>query len=316
MIKLSVKNSSLNSSAPTSTAPPQPQTSQIPPKILSQPKRKSKIDGDETAPIEEHLILRLSPNSPMLSALKEQFKQNQTPDLKIKFKSDRACTITSGQFHHTATLVDLPCIIESSKTLDSKLFHKTGDICQMILVDEKNDLKDYVYPHGITPPMKFVRKRRFRKRISKRAIEDVEREIERLLKADLEAHDVKYEVHEQTEPEEVEEVVEEFDEEFIDEPADVEEATAEIVDADSTSEEEDSDENEEEEIIEQEDPLKLQMALVLDEVNDLEAKIHEKEEQVSTYANPIMKVNLINIETVGGYYPGFARRIGSKAVPT
>lgn len=32
----------------------------------------------------------------------------------------------------------------------------------------KLNIEDYVWPHGITPPLKHVRKRRFRKRISRR----------------------------------------------------------------------------------------------------------------------------------------------------
>jgi transcription initiation factor TFIID subunit 7 len=50
----------------------------------------------------------------------------------------------------------------------------------------------YSYPHGLTPPLKHVRQRRFRKKLSKRAIEEVEREVERLLEIDATAEDVQY----------------------------------------------------------------------------------------------------------------------------
>ena len=80
---------------------------------------------------------------------------------------------------YAAKLVDLPTIIETSKTLDKKNLYKTGDICQMLLVGEQisheetilaypSKPSDYIYPHGITPPLRWVRKRRFRKRISNR----------------------------------------------------------------------------------------------------------------------------------------------------
>lgn len=30
------------------------------------------------------------------------------------------------------------------------------------------NIEEYVYPHGLTPPLKHVRKRRFRKRVNRR----------------------------------------------------------------------------------------------------------------------------------------------------
>lgn len=48
----------------------------------------------------------------------------------------------------------------------------------------------------VTPPMKNVRRRRFRKTKKKKYMDapEVERELKRLLRADLEAHSVRYEV--------------------------------------------------------------------------------------------------------------------------
>lgn len=79
------------------------------------------------------------------------------------------------------TLVDLPTIIESQKTLDKKQFYKVADISQMMLVDPasgsdpfipqtngRHETDPYNYPHGLTPPLKHVRQRRFRKKLSKR----------------------------------------------------------------------------------------------------------------------------------------------------
>ena len=123
---------------------------------------------------------------------------------------------------YSALLVDLPCILESVKTLDKKNVFKTADVCQMLLVGErvrseeeirmptggeggwgaagKGDLgggwkmTDIIYPHGITPPLQFVRKRRFRKRVSNRTIEAVEAEVDRLLSMDQDAESSRYEV--------------------------------------------------------------------------------------------------------------------------
>lgn len=38
-----------------------------------------------------------------------------------------------------ARLVDLPCIIESLKTTDRKMFYKTADICQMLVCKAKDE---------------------------------------------------------------------------------------------------------------------------------------------------------------------------------
>ncbi|KFQ45341.1 Transcription initiation factor TFIID subunit 7, partial [Nestor notabilis] len=116
-----------------------------------------------------------------------------------------------------AKLVDLPCIIESLKTIDKKTFYKTADICQMLVCTVDGDLyppleeqtvstdpkankkkdkdreKKFIWNHGITLPLKNVRKRRFRKTAKKKYIEspDVEKEVKRLLSTDAEAVSVR-----------------------------------------------------------------------------------------------------------------------------
>lgn len=105
---------------------------------------------------------------------------------------------------YAAILVDLPCILESMKTLDKKNIFKTADVCQMLLVKHRIQREEEVmlipdgnadttYPHGLTPPMHWVRKRRFRKRVSTRTIEAVEQEVERLLRDDDRAEETRYE---------------------------------------------------------------------------------------------------------------------------
>lgn len=96
--------------------------------------------------------------------------------------------------------MDLPNIIEAQKTHDSRHLFKVADISQMLVVenpvrDENSitasalNVDDYIWPHGITPPMRHVRKRRFRKRLSRRTIEVVEEQVEELLKKDEDADD-------------------------------------------------------------------------------------------------------------------------------
>ena len=105
-----------------------------------------------------------------------------------------------------ARLVDLPCIVESLKTKDKKMFYKTADICQMLVCKTRDDEwsdddtsaemakakkkgevvthaellnRKYQWPHGITPPLKNVRRKRFRKVAKKRVIDyaEIEREV-------------------------------------------------------------------------------------------------------------------------------------------
>ncbi|XP_038603852.1 transcription initiation factor TFIID subunit 7-like [Tachyglossus aculeatus] len=129
-----------------------------------------------------------------------------------------------------AKLVDLPCSIGSLKTIDKKTFYKTADICQMLVctVDgelypppeepaattdpkaskrkDKDREKKFTWNHGITLPLKNVRKRRFRKTAKKKYIEspDVEKEVKRLLSTDAEAVSVRWEVIAEDETKEAE----------------------------------------------------------------------------------------------------------------
>lgn len=112
-------------------------------------------------------------------------------------------------------IVDLPTVIESHKTLDKKTFYKTADICQMMICKEVVDQEDllddkadegkkgkdgkdrkFLFPHGITAPLKNVRKKRFRKTLKKKFVDvpEIEKEVRRLFRSDIEASSVKFEV--------------------------------------------------------------------------------------------------------------------------
>lgn len=56
--------------------------------------------------------------------------------------------------------------------------------------------KKFLWPHGITPPTKNVRRRRFRKTLKKKYVEapEIEKEVKRLLRVDNDAVNVKWEV--------------------------------------------------------------------------------------------------------------------------
>jgi transcription initiation factor TFIID subunit 7 len=163
--------------------------------------------------MDEICVLRVPETHPLYEKLKEPAPTSgrskpsrplPPATLSLIFSSDREATVNLDGTQTRATLYDLPCILEAQKSFDNKLYHKIADIGQILILDPEptaegtpvdpgvRGSEEYLHPHGMTPPLKFVRKRRFRRRISKKAIEDVEREIERLLTLDAEADDVKY----------------------------------------------------------------------------------------------------------------------------
>lgn len=172
----------------------------------------SEAEDNESDPaIEEDFILRMLPGEHcdyIREAVAEQRfgpKSQGGADIRLRFlRTDgrRAVLSVLGTLY-AATLVDLPCIIEGMKSWDRKAWHKSVDISQMLLIlgpikneEEANnyplpkrdiDEKTMQYAHGLTPPMRWVRKRRFRKRVNRAAIEDVEKEVERLLAEDAKA---------------------------------------------------------------------------------------------------------------------------------
>ncbi|ORM41719.1 Transcription initiation factor TFIID subunit 7 [Babesia sp. Xinjiang] len=68
-------------------------------------------------------------------------------------------------------LVELPCHLEAHKTLDCDLLFKSADISQILIVQERKEAEVTIenmrkrlweWPHGLTPPTKNIRKRRFK----------------------------------------------------------------------------------------------------------------------------------------------------------
>uniref|UniRef100_A0A914HCL4 Protein-tyrosine sulfotransferase n=1 Tax=Globodera rostochiensis TaxID=31243 RepID=A0A914HCL4_GLORO len=178
------------------------------------------VDGSEW---ENHLIMRFPPE---ITTKVQQFVErdsHQTGHERLSVNFDHNLRTGTIQFEHNTmrfTLNDLPCIIEMMKTLDNKTVYKIADLCQMIVVsapkheprkEEPEELGDsklerYQWPDGICPPLKNVRRKRFRKIKKKRYMDvaDVERELKRLLRSDLEAVSVRWEVVAATEAEDVE----------------------------------------------------------------------------------------------------------------
>ena len=197
--------------------------------------RELDSEDDETGEgmaFEEQLVLRV-PDGPgqngELDELRRAIrKRSEYPDVWFKFKDSRRAVFYIAGQPYSAKIVDLPCIVESHKTLDNKQIFKIADISQMLLVerpianeaeavestrdakarhdvhDRRAKADDYIYPHGITPPMTWARKRRFRKRVHNRSIDTVEKEVEGLLHDDRRAERVEYEFVDPAVAEEIE----------------------------------------------------------------------------------------------------------------
>jgi transcription initiation factor TFIID subunit 7 len=174
--------------------------------------------GQEEAELETQLVLRMPEDS--AKVLREAIQTGATnlkDRLNIKLEQDlRYGELRFDEWLYHIKVVDLPTVIESLKTIDLKSFYKTADICQMMICKEdpepepleeespsKNKKKDsnkvdkkFLWPHGITPPCKNVRKRRFRKTLKKKYVEapEIEKEVKRLLRVDNEAVNVKWEI--------------------------------------------------------------------------------------------------------------------------
>jgi len=179
------------------------------------PKRETGVGYDsedsereEDPAIQQGLILRMQPGEDadlLRTAIAEGrvgLKEQGGVDVSIRFVTAdlrRALVKVKGRMY-AAALVDLPCIVESMKSWDKKGWWKVADVCQMLLVlgpvQTEAQIRDFPLPrevnketmqysHGLTPPMHYVRKRRFRKRVSHRQLENVEEEVERLMKEDF-----------------------------------------------------------------------------------------------------------------------------------
>lgn len=185
---------------------------------------------DHKLELESQFIIRLP--QVQANALRQALKSGEplSKRLSVKFDQDiRQGIVKFDNWSMPARLFDLPTIIESYKTLDRKNFYKTADVSQILIcredpdgtganiIDSENEdekkkyfdslfasvggvgKREFLFPHGITPPLKNVRKRRFRKTLKKKYVDfsEIEKEVKRLFKFDCEAIDSRYEIVEE-----------------------------------------------------------------------------------------------------------------------
>ncbi|KAJ1058028.1 hypothetical protein K5549_015253 [Capra hircus] len=175
------------------------------------------MSGSQDEPpheLENQFILRLPVEH---ASIVRKMVHSGTSAMKNKLKIDlfsdaRRAVVEVDNVSLAAKLVDLPCVIGSLKTLDKKSFYKTADVSQMLVCTadaevpsspeepitstdpkairkaEKRRKKKYTWKHGITPPLKNVRKRRFRKTTKKvtdiKQIEEIELPEEKAIPAE------------------------------------------------------------------------------------------------------------------------------------
>ncbi|KAJ7955419.1 Transcription initiation factor TFIID subunit 7 [Quillaja saponaria] len=118
--------------------------------------------------MEEQFILRVPPSlaERIDRLLDENSSSAEDKSLDLSFSEDgRSGTFVIGNDCFSASLLDLPCVVESYKTYDDSSLVKAANIGQMIMVREAGDAApDMIeYRHGLTPPMRDARKRRFRR---------------------------------------------------------------------------------------------------------------------------------------------------------
>ncbi|KAE8583751.1 hypothetical protein XENTR_v10020670 [Xenopus tropicalis] len=200
--------------------------------MTSTKQKTSRSKDDAPHELESQFILRLPQEyASTVRRMVQSGSVNTKDRLSVELHPDgRHGIVRVDRVPLAAKLVDIPCVVECLKTIDKKTCYKTADICQMLVCTLDGDLyppleeptgtsdpkaskkkdrdreKKFIWNHGITPPLKNVRKRRFRKTAKKKYIEspDVEKEVKRLLSTDAEAVSVRWEVIAEDESKEAE----------------------------------------------------------------------------------------------------------------
>ncbi|XP_023741416.1 transcription initiation factor TFIID subunit 7 isoform X2 [Lactuca sativa] len=114
--------------------------------------------------MEEQFILRVPPS--VAERIDRLLNESGSESIDLSFSEDgRSGAFIIGEDHFPASLLDLPCIVESYKTYDDNVLIKTADVGQMIMVRDDGDPPPEVveHRHGLTPPMRDARRRRFRR---------------------------------------------------------------------------------------------------------------------------------------------------------
>uniref|UniRef100_A0A453SVD0 TAFII55 protein conserved region domain-containing protein n=2 Tax=Aegilops tauschii subsp. strangulata TaxID=200361 RepID=A0A453SVD0_AEGTS len=122
--------------------------------------------------MDEQFILRVPPSvAEQIERLMNESAAGSSSNpedasLDLSFSDDgRSGTFMIGNKSFPASLLDLPTVVESYKTYDDSFLVKAADIGQMVMVREDVDPapEEVEYKHGLTPPMRDARRRRYRR---------------------------------------------------------------------------------------------------------------------------------------------------------
>ncbi|XP_028556263.1 transcription initiation factor TFIID subunit 7 isoform X2 [Dendrobium catenatum] len=134
--------------------------------------------------MEEQFILRVPPSiaERIERLLNENPSTSEDGCLDLSFTDDgRTGTFAIGNETFPASLLDLPGVVESYKTYDDTVLIKTADIGQIIMVREEGEPspEGIEYRHGLTPPMRDARRRRFRREpdVNPELVQRVEKDL-------------------------------------------------------------------------------------------------------------------------------------------
>ncbi|KAF3634475.1 Transcription initiation factor TFIID subunit 7 [Capsicum annuum] len=137
--------------------------------------------------MEEQFILRVPPSvAERIDKLLSENSASSEDKLDLSFSEDgKTGTFVIGDERFPASLLNLPCIVESYKTYDDNVLIKSADVGQMIMVREEGDpAPDGVeYRHGLTPPMRDARRRRFRREpdLNPELVRRVEKDLQTIM---------------------------------------------------------------------------------------------------------------------------------------
>ncbi|KAL6542865.1 transcription initiation factor TFIID subunit 7 [Orobanche hederae] len=159
--------------------------------------------------MEEQFILRVPPAvaERIERLLNDSGSSSEEKSLDLSFSDDgRTGTFAIGNDRFSASLLDLPTVVESYKTYDDNVLIKTADIGQMIMVREEGESvpEAVEYRHGLTPPMRDARRRRFRREpdLNPEVVRRVEKDLQNIMAGGT-AENMDYELLvEMAEPEE------------------------------------------------------------------------------------------------------------------
>ncbi|XP_049849815.1 uncharacterized protein LOC126320397 [Schistocerca gregaria] len=118
--------------------------------------------------IEEQFILRVPLD--VAKSIRKKLRNKDATAISFVMKNERYGIFYCGDKEYKLTLVDLPCYMESHKTIDKRIYYKSADVGQMLLVEDSGPPSKnapFIMPStwcldsGITPPARHIRERKW-----------------------------------------------------------------------------------------------------------------------------------------------------------